>query len=63
MGFTWPGMHELEGQVDLEFSPHPAEDDLDLDRVGHDDAEQVVGVAALRDRGARQVGLVPDLLK
>ncbi len=58
---TRPGMEQLEGQVHLQLPPHPAEVDLDLGRVGDDDAEEVVGVAGLGQGGGGQVGLVADL--
>ena len=54
-------MDQLERQVHLQLASHARQDDLDLDGVADDHAEEVVRVAGLGDRRAGQVRLVADL--
>ena len=54
-------MNQLERKVNLQVSAHSGQEDLDLDRVGDDDTQEVVGVPGLGDGRAGQVRLVSDL--
>ena len=56
-------MYEFEGHVDLEISTHSGQDDLDLDGVGDDHAEEVVGIAGLCDRRTCKIRFVANLKK
>ena len=54
-------MNQLERKVDLQVSAHSGQEDLDLDRVGDDDTQEVVGVPGLGDGRAGQVRFVAYL--
>jgi hypothetical protein len=56
-------MNEFEWQVDLKISAHSGKDDLDLNGVADDHAEEVVGIAGLRDRRTCQVRFIANLIK
>ena len=54
-------MNQLERKVDLQVSAHSGQEDLDLDRVGDDDTQEVVGVPGLGDGRAGQVRFIAYL--
>ena len=54
-------MNQLERKVDLQVSAHSGQEDLDLDRVGDDDTQEVVGVPGLCDGRAGQVRFIAYL--
>ena len=60
---TWPRMNQLEREINFEVTAHSGQEDLDLDGVGDDDTQEVVGVAGLRDGRASQVRFVTYLRK
>ena len=55
------GVNKLKGQVCLQFAAHPAQHQLHFDAVADDDAQEVVDVARLNERGGGKVRLVPHL--
>ena len=54
-------VNKLKGQVCLQFAAHPAQHQLHFDAVADDDAQEVVDVARLNERGGGKVRLVPHL--
>ena len=55
------GVNKLKGQVCLQLATHSAQHQLHFDAVADDDAQQVVGIAALNEGGGGEVRLVPHL--
>ena len=56
-------MNQLEREIDLEVSAHSGQEDLDLDGVGDDDTQEVVGVPGFSDGRAGKVRFVTHLKK